>query len=122
MTHLRHCASAPTGQSFAGLLGSGSLGALPDSSGMLHFSSATRAAAPRRLLLGFLLLAGALGARAQSMGIGTTAPNARAALEIASSDKGLLLPRLTQTQRAAIAAPVPAGLLVYQTDGVQPGL
>lgn len=50
------------------------------------------------------------------VGIGTTSPSSSAALEIASSDKGLLLPRMTVAQRNAIASPA-NGLLVYQTDG-----
>jgi hypothetical protein len=50
-------------------------------------------------------------------GIGTTAPNASAKLEVAATDKGFLLPRMTATQRGAIASPA-NGLLVYQTDGV----
>jgi hypothetical protein len=49
-------------------------------------------------------------------GIGTTAPNASAKLEVAATDKGFLLPRMTATQRGAIASPA-NGLLVYQTDG-----
>ncbi len=48
-------------------------------------------------------------------GIGTTTPNASAKLEIASTDKGLLIPRMTAAQRAAITSPA-NGLLVYQTD------
>lgn len=54
-------------------------------------------------------------AEAQSVGVGTTAPDASAILDVASTTKGALLPRLTSTQRAAIAAPA-TGLLVYQTD------
>ncbi len=50
-------------------------------------------------------------------GIGTTAPNASAKLEIAATDKGLLIPRMTSAQRTAITSPA-NGLLVYQTDGV----
>ena len=50
-------------------------------------------------------------------GIGTTAPNVSAKLEIASTDKGLLIPRMTSTQRGNITSPA-NGLLVYQTDGV----
>lgn len=50
-------------------------------------------------------------------GIGTTLPNASAKLEVASTDKGFLLPRMTSAQRAAIASPA-NGLLVYQTDAV----
>jgi hypothetical protein len=50
-------------------------------------------------------------------GIGTTTPNASAKLEIASTDKGLLIPRMTKAQREAISLSAAAnGLLVYQTD------
>ncbi|MCA8829704.1 hypothetical protein [Hymenobacter pini] len=67
-----------------------------------------------RFLLSFLLLAIAplamLG-QTGSVGIGTTTPDASAALDIVSSGKGLLLPRVAATD---IASPVP-GLLVYQT-------
>ncbi len=53
-------------------------------------------------------------AQTGSVGIGTTTPNAKAALDITSSDKGLLIPRLTPAARRAIAAP-PQGMLVFQT-------
>ena len=49
-----------------------------------------------------------------SVGIGTTSPSASAALEILSTSKGLLLPRLTTIQRNSIAQP-PAGLVIYNT-------
>jgi hypothetical protein len=50
-------------------------------------------------------------------GIGTTTPNASAKLEIASTDKGLLIPRMTKAQREAITLSSAAnGLMVYQTD------
>ncbi len=49
------------------------------------------------------------------VGIGTTSPNASALLEIKSTNKGLLIPRMTQTQRNAIPSPA-NGLLIYQTD------
>ena len=48
-------------------------------------------------------------------GIGTTTPNASAKLEVASTDKGFLLPRMTAAQRSLILTPA-NGLLVYQTD------
>jgi hypothetical protein len=63
----------------------------------------------------FLLLLSSLFGFAQT-GIGTTTPNASAKLEVAATDKGFLLPRMTATQRSAIATPA-NGLLVYQTDG-----
>lgn len=49
-----------------------------------------------------------------AVGIGTAAPDASAALEIFSSTKGLLLPRMTSAQRDAIPTPV-AGLQIYNT-------
>lgn len=56
-----------------------------------------------------------LYSRAQ-VGIGTTTPNTSAILDVSSTSKGFLPPRMTSTQRTAIASPT-AGLMVYQTDG-----
>lgn len=52
-----------------------------------------------------------------SVGTGTTSPVC-ALLELASTNQGLLIPRMTQVQRLAINTPLP-GLLVYctNTDG-----
>jgi len=50
------------------------------------------------------------------IGIGTTAPDASTALEVVSTSKGILIPRMTQAQKGAIATPA-TGLLIYQTDG-----
>jgi len=50
----------------------------------------------------------------QSVGIGTTTPNASAALEIKSNTKGLLIPVMNTAARNAIAAPA-NGLLVYDS-------
>lgn len=47
-----------------------------------------------------------------NVGIGTSSPNSSAALDISSTSKGMLAPRLTKSQREAIASPV-AGLLVF---------
>jgi sugar lactone lactonase YvrE len=66
--------------------------------------------------LGLLLTAPLAAVRAQSVGVGTTTPDASAAFEVKATDKGLLPPRLTAAQRAAILNPA-SGLLVYQTDG-----
>jgi len=62
-----------------------------------------------------LLLLWNLFAGAQSVGIGTTAPNSSAALDVSSSTKGMLIPRMSSVQRKAIANAA-AGLLVYDTD------
>ena len=49
------------------------------------------------------------------LAIGTSTPNASALLELDSTSKGFLAPRMTQTQRDAIASPS-AGLLIFNTD------
>ncbi len=56
----------------------------------------------------------------QNVSINTSgaAADASAMLDITSLNKGLLIPRMTQTQRSAISSPANA-LLVYQTDGTQ---
>jgi hypothetical protein len=75
-----------------------------------------------------LILFAALSSSAQ-VGIGTTSPNASSALELQATDKGLLVPRMTESDRLAIN-PDPAipstdqkdstkGLLVYQTDNAE---
>ena len=53
---------------------------------------------------------------AQNVGINGTgaAPNASAMLDIESTTSGLLTPRMTSTQRTAIATPA-TGLFVYDT-------
>ena len=44
------------------------------------------------------------------------AADASAALDITSTDKGILIPRMTETQRDAISSPA-TGLMIFQTDG-----
>jgi hypothetical protein len=68
-------------------------------------------------LLSSFLLMGAISF-AQSVGINTdnSAPDNSAMLDVSSTSKGLLIPRLTESQRTAIGTPA-TGLLVYQTDG-----
>jgi|GEM_PF-683960 len=50
-----------------------------------------------------------------NIGIGTNTPDASAVLDITSTTKGLLIPRITGVQRTAIASPA-TGLLVFDTD------
>ena len=50
------------------------------------------------------------------VGIGTTTPDASAALDITSTTEGLLMPRMTEAQRIVISSPA-SGLMIYQTDG-----
>lgn len=47
-------------------------------------------------------------------GFGTASPNAVAALDVTSTTKGFLPPRMTGTQRDAISTP-PAGLMIYNS-------
>jgi hypothetical protein len=49
------------------------------------------------------------------LGLGTAAPDNSAILDINSTAKGILIPRMNQTQRNAIASPA-SGLMIYQTD------
>ena len=48
------------------------------------------------------------------VGVGTTDPNTSSALDVTSTTKGFLMPRMTTAQRTAIASPA-AGLQVYDT-------
>jgi microcystin-dependent protein len=50
------------------------------------------------------------------MGVGTAVPHASAQLDITSTSKGLLMPRMTLVQRDAISNPA-TGLIIFQSDG-----
>jgi hypothetical protein len=52
------------------------------------------------------------------VGIGTTSPSASAILDVTSTTKGFLPPRMTNAQRTAISSPA-VGLIVYCTDMVE---
>jgi len=49
------------------------------------------------------------------VGVNTNTPDASSALEIESTTGGILIPRMTETQRDAIVSPA-SGLMIYQTD------
>ncbi|MEI9946344.1 MAG: hypothetical protein WDN26_19250 [Chitinophagaceae bacterium] len=70
----------------------------------------------QHLLLAFLVLA-TVNTHAQ-VAIGTPTPDASAQLDITSTTKGLLIPRMTAAQRTGIGTPAD-GLLVYQTDATK---
>jgi hypothetical protein len=63
------------------------------------------------LLILFLQISGIMNAQ---VGIGTTNPEISSILDIQSTNRGFLLPRLTTTQRDAISLPA-TGLLIYNT-------
>lgn len=62
------------------------------------------------LTLNFAILSGQ-----ENVGIGILTPHPSAMLDITSTNKGLLIPRLDSLQRVTIATPA-TGLLVYQTN------
>lgn len=66
------------------------------------------------LTLGLGISVSAL-AQKDNVGIGTTKPDQSAILDLNSSSKGLLMPRMSLQQRSAIQSPA-KGLIVYQTD------
>ena len=49
------------------------------------------------------------------VGINTTTPDPSSMLDVSATNKGMLIPRMTEVQRTAITTPA-TGLLVYQTD------
>ena len=61
------------------------------------------------------LILGGTGANAVNVGVGTTTPGASNLLDLVSTTKGFVMPRMTGVQMAAIASPV-AGMQVYNTD------
>lgn len=68
----------------------------------------------KKLLLFTVALFSVLTTYSQ-VGINTTTPDPSSMLDITATDKGMLIPRMTEAQRTAIASPA-KGLLVYQTD------
>ena len=57
----------------------------------------------------------------KALGIGTATPSTKAVLDLTSTTKGFLPPRMTTAQRDAIASPV-AGLEIYNTITNQPNV
>ena len=69
---------------------------------------------PQFILFAMALFLGSV-VEAQNVGIGTTTPNANAALEIKSNNKGLLMPRLSTTARNSMTN-VAKGMLVFDSS------
>ncbi len=63
----------------------------------------------------FLLSLGVAQAQAVSINTDSSNPDPSAILDVKSTDKGMLVPRMTTAQRTAIATPA-TGLLVFDTD------
>jgi|GEM_PF-1918242 hypothetical protein len=53
--------------------------------------------------------------QATSVGIGTTTPHNSAVLDVQSTSKGMLIPRMSSAQRSSITSPA-TGLLVFDTN------
>ena len=72
----------------------------------------------KAILLSILLLTISFNNTYAQVGINTDGsnPDNSAMLDVKSTDKGILIPRMTQTQRNAISSPA-TGLMIYQTDG-----
>ncbi|WP_375238317.1 tail fiber domain-containing protein [Aurantibacter sp.] len=68
-------------------------------------------------LLAIVLIIAFTNKNYAQIGIGTTSPNSSAMLDIESSEAGILIPRMTETERDAIAVDATTiGLLIYQTN------
>ncbi|HSN59381.1 MAG TPA: hypothetical protein VLR49_00490, partial [Ferruginibacter sp.] len=68
----------------------------------------------KQFLIYLMLMINAAIVSAQSVGIGTTTPSSSAILDLSSTSKGLLVPRMTTLQRNLI--PAVGGLMVFDTD------
>lgn len=63
----------------------------------------------------FLMAGTSVFAQKENVGIGTSNPDASAVLDLQSSNKGLLIPRMSLEQRKNINRPA-TGLMIYQTS------
>jgi uncharacterized protein (TIGR02145 family) len=68
-----------------------------------------------RLIFSMLLVFSSTALYAQRVGIGTNTPHASAQLEVASTERGFLPPRMTFEERNAIQRPA-SGLMIWCTD------
>ncbi|MEO7313381.1 MAG: type VI secretion system tube protein Hcp [Chitinophagaceae bacterium] len=71
----------------------------------------------KKLFILIVSLAGNYASRAQTVGIGTTTPDSKAILDIVSTNKGVLLPRINDT--ANVTNPV-EGLIIYNKNTKTP--
>jgi hypothetical protein len=66
----------------------------------------------KKLALPIIICCLVLNVNAQNVGLGTTTPNGSAVLDMTSTTKGVLVPRMTSAQRVTIVSPA-KGLLVF---------
>ena len=67
------------------------------------------------LLLTFATIFSISSFSQQNIGIGTTTPDPSAAVDVSATNKGVLIPRISNAERNAIGSPA-AGLFIYNTD------
>jgi hypothetical protein len=82
-----------------------------------NYTTMRKTTLPKMFVLSGFLSLTVFNLSAQNVGINATGatPNSSAMLDVSSTSKGLLAPRMTQTQRNAITTPA-TGLLIFQTD------
>ncbi len=68
----------------------------------------------KKIITVLLFIAAHKMATAQSVGIGTTTPNSSAQLDVTSTTKGMLIPRMAEAEKTAILSPV-QGLMIFNT-------
>lgn len=71
-----------------------------------------------KIFIGIFVLAALFNSASAQVGIGVNPPHASAQLEVASSNKGVLIPSMTETDRNNIQSPAD-GLLIYQTNNTK---
>jgi hypothetical protein len=73
----------------------------------------------KKIILFVFISLGIINVRGQSVGINEdgSSPNSAAILDIKSTSKGVLIPRMTSSQKSSLTTV--EGLLIYQTDGTE---
>jgi hypothetical protein len=79
------------------------------------FLQCSRETAGMKIFFSLLTLLIVVRGASQNVGIGTPSPHPKAILEIKTTNKGILFPRLTSAQRNSIVNP-PDGLHIFNTD------
>jgi hypothetical protein len=99
-----------------GLIDGGNVYINSESNGEVRINTKTDAGDYKLQVSGNAYVTGTtvLAATSGSVGVATASPNASALLDVSSTTKGFLPPRMTTTQRDAISSPA-AGLVIYNT-------